>query len=107
MIISESWVGRSSYNSWANTRSRCVLLHRFGYTFFKYVFNGFDRDELYDLRVDPHEMRNLADDPAYAAVVREMCGRLWRFACREGDAAINPYITVGLAPYGPAEAFHL
>ena len=72
---------------------------------FKYVFNGFDRDELYDLRTDPHEMQNLADDPAYESVKREMCGRMWRFAYREDDSAINPYITVGLAPYGPAEAF--
>ncbi len=33
----------------------------------KYVFNGFDRDELYDLRRDPYEMINRADDPAYTA----------------------------------------
>jgi arylsulfatase A-like enzyme len=72
---------------------------------FKYVFNGFDRDELYDLRADADELRNVADDPAYAQVVREMCRRMWRFAYREDDSAINPYITVGLAPYGPAEAF--
>jgi len=72
---------------------------------YRYVFNGFDRDELYDLHADPHEMRNLADDPVYEAVKREMCGRLWRFAYQENDTAINPYITVGLAPYGPAEAF--
>jgi arylsulfatase A-like enzyme len=72
---------------------------------FKYVFNGFDRDELYDLERDPHEMHNLAGDPAYADVVREMCTRMWRFAYREDDTAINPYITVGLAPYGPAYAF--
>jgi arylsulfatase A-like enzyme len=72
---------------------------------FKYVFNGFDRDELYDLAADPHEMRNLAADPAYEPVKRELCGRMWRFAYRENDSAINPYITVGLAPYGPAEAF--
>jgi arylsulfatase A-like enzyme len=72
---------------------------------FKYVFNGFDRDELYDLRVDPHEMHNVIADPAYADTVREMCGHMWRFAYQEDDTAINPYITVGLAPYGPAEAF--
>ena len=72
---------------------------------FKYVFNGFDRDELYDLRADPDEMRNLAEETAYEDVKRELCGRMWRFACREDDTAINPYITVGLAPYGPAEAF--
>jgi len=72
---------------------------------FKYVFNGFDWDELYDLRADPHEMRNVVDDPAYEAVKRDLCRRMWRFAHREDDTAINPYITVGLAPYGPAEAF--
>jgi arylsulfatase A-like enzyme len=72
---------------------------------FKYVFNGFDRDELYDLRVDPHEMHNVAADPAYEAVKRDLCRRMWRFAYREDDTAINPYITVGLAPHGPAEAF--
>ncbi len=72
----------------------------------KYVFNGFDQDELYDLRADPHEMTNVARDPAHAATLRDMCGRMWRFAHRENDdSALNPYITVGLAPYGPGEAF--
>ena len=72
---------------------------------FKYVFNGFDQDELYDLRADPDEMVNLARNPDYEAVKRQMCARMWRFAYQEADTAINPYITVGLAPYGPAEAF--
>ncbi len=72
---------------------------------FKYVFNGFDYDELYDLHADPHEVRNLAGDPSYEQVKRDMCARLWRFAHRQDDTAINQYITVALAPYGPAEAF--
>ena len=43
---------------------------------------------------------------AYAAVKRELVGRLWRHAHREGDGvACSSYITVGLAPWGPAEAF--
>jgi arylsulfatase A-like enzyme len=71
----------------------------------KYVFNGFDFDELYDLHNDPHEMTNLASDPAYDTVKRDMCRRLWRFAHREQDTATNAYITVGLAPWGPGEAF--
>jgi hypothetical protein len=50
-------------------------------------------------------MHNLAGDPAYEEIKRELCRRMWRFAHREDDTAINPYITVGLAPYGPAEAF--
>ena len=30
----------------------------------KYVYNGFGRDELYDLAADPHELVNRIDDPA-------------------------------------------
>lgn len=35
---------------------------------------------LYDLRTDPHEMRNVADDPAYAAVLTDAAQRMlsWR-----------------------------
>jgi arylsulfatase A-like enzyme len=36
----------------------------------------FDPDELYDLRADPFEQHNLADDPAYAEVLAEMKRRL-------------------------------
>lgn len=72
---------------------------------YRYTFNGFDQDELYDLRSDPHEMINLASRPEYESIKRELVGRLWRFAYEQGDSMINPYITVGLAPYGPGEAF--
>ena len=71
----------------------------------KYVFNGFDFDELYDRRNDPDELTNLAADPAHRDVVRTMCGHLWRFAHQEQDEIINDYFTVALAPFGPAEAF--
>ena len=50
-------------------------------------------------------MHNLVDDRAYEGIKRNLCGEMWRFAHREDDTAINPYITVSLAPYGPAEAF--
>ncbi len=72
---------------------------------YKYVFNGFDEDEFYDLRTDPHEMKNLAQNPEYDQVKRELVRRMWRFARDEGDTATSRYITVSLAPYGPAEAF--
>lgn len=35
---------------------------------YKYVFNGWDFDELYDLQDDPHELRNFIDEPAYETV---------------------------------------
>ena len=71
----------------------------------KYVFNGFDEDELYHIAEDPDELQNLARDAQHDPVKRDLCRKLWRFAAEEGDTAINPYVTVGLAPYGPAEAF--
>ena len=67
----------------------------------KYVYNGFDFDELYDLRADPHCMRNLAMDPDRAGEIEEMCARMWRKAYEEQDIICNPYPTVSLAPYGP------
>jgi len=72
---------------------------------FKYVFNGFDLDELYDLVNDPHEMKNLAADGAYDDVKRDLIRKMWRFGATQNDSAINGYITTGLAPWGPAEAF--
>lgn len=67
----------------------------------KYVFNGFDYDELYDLEKDPLEMRNLIKEKAYEEVVEQMCGKMWEFARDTGDNCTCPYIMVSLAPYGP------
>jgi arylsulfatase A-like enzyme len=70
----------------------------------KYVYNGFDYDELYDLVNDPHETRNLARDPAQAARVAELCARMWAFGYEHGEQSINPYIFTAVAPIGPASA---
>ncbi|WP_226039446.1 sulfatase-like hydrolase/transferase [Natrinema sp. DC36] len=43
---------------------------------YKYVYNGPDIDELYDLEADPAELQNLIDHPEYEAVRREMRERL-------------------------------
>jgi arylsulfatase A-like enzyme len=71
---------------------------------YKYVYNGFDFDELYDLRTDPHEMVNVADDPAYEDVKHDLVRRMWVFAAKEEDMIFNQYGTVALAPWGPADA---
>lgn len=70
----------------------------------KYVYNGFDDDELYHLTEDPHELHNLAADPCYDDIKHEMVRRMWRFACREEDTMHNPYGTVALCPWGPGDA---
>jgi len=71
----------------------------------KYVHNGFDYDELYDLQRDPGEMVNRIDDPSLDEVKRELVRELWRFAIAQGDRRVmNPYGSVALAPWGPGLA---
>jgi len=41
--------------------------------------------ELFDLRTDPHEMKNVYHDPAYAETVRELKDELHRLQRRVGD----------------------
>lgn len=72
---------------------------------YKYVYNGFDFDELYDLKNDPHELKNVARDPAYADIKHKLVRKMWRFAEKEGDETIfNHYGTLAFAPWGPADA---
>ncbi len=52
---------------------------------FKYVFNGFDWDEFYDLERDPGEVRNAINDPEYAEAVREARRALWQTMERFDD----------------------
>lgn len=102
---------------------RIVMTHDY-----KYVYNGFDYDELYDLRADPYETKNLAFPDLSAArastvrgagarntdqtvwpplpesldmVRRDMLARMWEFAQKHNDQIFNNYITVAMAPYGP------
>lgn len=52
---------------------------------FAWVYGKRPREELYDLASDPHETKNLAADPAYAEVRREMEERLLAELRRTGD----------------------
>jgi arylsulfatase A-like enzyme len=105
---------------------RIVMTHDY-----KYVYNGFDYDELYDLRADPYETKNLAfPDLAAArtsmlrgageattdrsvwpplpdaldAVRKDLLSRMWEFAQKHNDQIFNNYITVAMAPEGPGVA---
>lgn len=70
---------------------------------FKFVFNGFDFDELYDLKNDPEEMTNLIDDPSHDKIVRDMCQLMWSKAIETGDHSLykSHYPILRVAPYGP------
>lgn len=46
--------------------------------------------ELYDLATDPDELRNLAADPAHAAVLARLRGALRQWVRETGDPAVTP-----------------
>jgi arylsulfatase A-like enzyme len=45
---------------------------------YKFVFNGFDYDELYNLDEDPYELKNLGNDPAHQGKRRDMMSQIWQ-----------------------------
>ncbi|MEG1687549.1 MAG: sulfatase-like hydrolase/transferase, partial [Angelakisella sp.] len=80
---------------------RAVWSHKW-----KYVFNTFDFDELYDLENDPDELHNLIYEAhpergPHREIIRKMCQEMWRFAYDTHDTCVNPYIMTAMAPYGP------
>ena len=64
---------------------------------YKYVYYPFDEDELYDLESDPWELRNLAHDPNWQTVLREMRARLVQ-RMRDADDVLHEW-NVGLTPF--------
>jgi N-sulfoglucosamine sulfohydrolase len=48
------------------------------------------RYELYDLRDDPHEFRNLAESPAHAAILADLAGRIEAWRRETGDPLLDP-----------------
>jgi len=53
---------------------------------YKFIYNGPDRNELYDLEADPHELQNLIDHPEYAETRSEMADRLTDWMDRVDDS---------------------
>lgn len=66
----------------------------------KYVFNFPDRDELYELDADPHEMANRIDDPALRPALDELRDRLHRWIAEEGDPILEAYERTAWAKAG-------
>lgn len=73
---------------------------------YKYVFNTMAFDELYDLTTDPHELKNLASDPACQLILETMANRMWQIIHNTGD--FNMYnaedAMYRFAPSGPRGA---
>ena len=71
----------------------------------KFAFNGFDFDELYNLAEDPYELRNLAADPAHEEQVKKMTRLLWRYVRETGDTPLADlhYPALRLGVVGPLD----
>ena len=67
------------------------------------------REELYDLNEDPHYMKNVADDPAYANVRRAMEVRLMKILVEQHDPRVTEQpCRFESAPYaGPLADFQM
>ncbi len=67
---------------------------------YKYVFNGFDIDELYDLREDPEEMHNAISDARYRTAIDDMRARLYELMNQLEDpyGDVGPHNSIGNKP---------
>ena len=54
-------------------------------SYFDRAYGKRPREELFDLKKDPHQMHNVAKDPAYASIVNELRQRLLNELERTGD----------------------
>lgn len=57
----------------------------------KYIWNATAEDELYDLAQDPGELNNLSAEPAYAAELQRLRGRLVDWLAQVGDPLLNAW----------------
>lgn len=72
--------------TWGSTRAGCCRPTRY-----KYVYNTNDIDELYDHAKDPHELRNLAGDPAHDQVLADMRHCMIEWMKRTEDDLYNEW----------------
>ncbi|MEC8992691.1 MAG: sulfatase-like hydrolase/transferase [Candidatus Latescibacterota bacterium] len=69
----------------------------------KYVFNGFDEDELYHLKTDPDETHNRVHDDDCREHLERLCRQMWARCRDSGDASLlnSEYPILRVAPVGP------
>ncbi len=69
-----------THGHWSNHVGRLVVTDRY-----KYIWNDNDMDELYDLKEDPFELKNLINNKEYKDVLNDMKGRLKNWRLKTGD----------------------
>jgi N-sulfoglucosamine sulfohydrolase len=57
--------------------------------YFDHAYGKRPKEELFDLKKDPHQMQNVADDPAYAQVVKDLRKRLLAELERTGEPRLK------------------
>ena len=69
----------------------------------KFVFNGFDFDELYNLADDPWETKNLVNNPEQVDQAKHMMTGIWRRMHETGDTTLlnSHYHSMRFAAIGP------
>lgn len=72
---------------------------------FKYVYNGFDFDELYDLNRDPHELSNLIHETKFQETAATMAREMWAKVKESRDLSLldSEYFMYRFAPIGPEQ----
>jgi len=93
---------REGYAEYFGTRFR-LSQRLFWEDEWKFVFNGFDFDELYNLADDPLETTNLARLPEHAERVKHMMTGVWRRMHETGDRTLlnSHYHSMRFAAIGP------
>jgi arylsulfatase A-like enzyme len=69
----------------------------------KYIFNGFDIDELYHLEKDPYEMINIINNPENDKELRQISRFMWQRMKDTNDHSMvnSHYPIIRVAQYGP------
>ncbi len=95
---------RVTYAEFYGQRLSCTqrIVWKNGY---KYVYNGFDFDELYDLNRDPYELNNLIHDPQFRETAVTMAREMWAKVKESRDLSLldSEYFMYRFAPVGPEQ----
>jgi uncharacterized sulfatase len=56
---------------------------------FQFAFGRRPAEELYDLKTDPHQIQNVADNPTYQKAKKELAARLMKILKETGDPRVT------------------